>query len=32
MNVAFALNMGSFSEKHHLSSGGNWTVRIERAK
>ena len=31
MNVAFALNMGSFSEKHHLASGGNWTVRIEKA-
>ena len=31
LNVAFALNMGSFSEKHGLSSGGNWTVRIERA-
>ena len=31
MNVAFALNMGSFSEKHGLSSGGTWTVRIERA-
>jgi hypothetical protein len=30
MNVAFALNMGSFSEKHGLSSGGTWTVRIER--
>ena len=32
MNVAFALNMGSFSEKHGLASGGNWTVRIERVK
>ena len=32
LDVAFALNMGSFSEKHGLSSGGNWTVRIERAK
>jgi S-adenosylmethionine hydrolase len=32
LNVAFALNMGSFSEKHDLSSGGNWTVRVERAK
>lgn len=31
MNVAFALNMGSFSAKHGLASGGNWTVRIERA-
>lgn len=32
LNVAFALNMGSFSEKHGLSSGGDWTVRIERVK
>ena len=32
MNVAFALNMGSFSEKHGLASGGNWTVRIEMTK
>jgi S-adenosylmethionine hydrolase len=32
MNVAFALNMGSFSAKHGLASGGNWTVKVERAK
>jgi S-adenosylmethionine hydrolase len=32
LNVAFALNMGSFSEKHGLSSGGDSTVRIERVK
>lgn len=32
MNVAFALNMGSFSQKHGLASGGGWTVRVERAK
>ncbi|RXK55615.1 acetolactate synthase [Oleiharenicola lentus] len=32
LNVAFALNMGSFSEKHGLASGGDWTVRIERVK
>ncbi|HWA26248.1 MAG TPA: S-adenosyl-l-methionine hydroxide adenosyltransferase family protein [Lacunisphaera sp.] len=32
LNVAFALNMGNFSEKHGLASGGDWTVRIERAK
>ncbi len=31
LDVAFALNLGSFSEKHGLASGGNWTVRIERA-
>jgi S-adenosylmethionine hydrolase len=32
LQVAFALNRGSFSEKHGLASGGDWTVRIERAK
>jgi S-adenosylmethionine hydrolase len=32
MNVAFALNMGSFSAKHGLASGGNWTVKVERVK
>lgn len=32
LNVSFALNRGSFSAKHGLSSGGGWTVRIERAK
>jgi len=32
MNVACALNMGSFSATHHLASGGNWTVRIEKTK
>jgi S-adenosylmethionine hydrolase len=31
LNVSFALNMGSFSEKHGLASGGTWTVRVERA-
>ncbi len=31
LNVSFALNRGSFSAKHGLSSGGDWTVRIERA-
>lgn len=31
MNVAVALNMGSFSEKFGLASGGDWTTRIERA-
>ncbi len=30
LNVSFALNMGSFSAKHGLASGGGWTVRIER--
>ncbi len=32
LNVAFALNLGSFSEKHGLSSGGGWTTRIEKVK
>jgi len=31
LNVGFALNRGSFSQKHGLASGGEWTVRIERA-
>jgi S-adenosylmethionine hydrolase len=30
LNVSFALNRGSFSAKHALSSGGDWTVRIEK--
>ena len=32
MDVAFALNMDSFSRKHGLSSGNGWTVRVERTK
>lgn len=32
LNVSFALNMGNFSQKHGLSSGGAWTVRVERAR
>jgi S-adenosylmethionine hydrolase len=32
LNVAFALNQGSFAEKHGIASGGTWTVRVERAK
>ena len=32
LDVAFALNMGSFSAKHGLASGGAWTVRVERVK
>jgi S-adenosylmethionine hydrolase len=32
MNVAFALNMGSFSQKHGLSSGGGWTVSVVKVK
>jgi len=32
LNVSFALNMDSFAEKHELASGGNWTVRVEKAR
>jgi len=32
LNVSFALNMGSFSEKFGLASGGTWTTRVERVK
>jgi hypothetical protein len=32
LDVAFALNMGSFTQKHGLGSGGGWTVHIERAR
>lgn len=32
LNVSFALNMGSFAEKHQLSSGGTWTVRLEKTR
>ncbi len=32
LDVALALNQGSFSAKHQISSGGDWTVRLERAK
>lgn len=31
LNVSFALNRGNFAARHGLSSGGDWTVRIERA-
>ena len=31
MDVAFALNMGSFTEKYRLKSGGGWTVTVTRA-
>lgn len=32
LNVAFALNMVSFSGKPGLVFGGDWTVRLERAE
>lgn len=31
LDVAFALNMDSFSKKHGLSSGSGWTVKVTRA-
>jgi hypothetical protein len=32
MNVSFALNQGSFSEKYHVYAGSDWTVAINWAK
>ena len=31
MNVSFALNQGNFAARHHIASGAEWTVRVERA-
>ena len=31
LDVAFALNMDSFTKKYGLSSGGGWSVKVERA-
>ena len=31
LDVAFALNMGNFAQKHGLSSGSGWSVKVERA-
>ena len=30
LNVSFALNQGSFAEAHHIGSGADWTVRVEK--
>ena len=30
MQVSFALNMGNFSEAHHIYSGNDWTVEISK--
>jgi S-adenosylmethionine hydrolase len=30
MQVSFALNMGNFSEEHHIYSGNDWTVIISK--
>ncbi|WP_438480204.1 SAM hydrolase/SAM-dependent halogenase family protein [Oleiharenicola lentus] len=32
LDVAFALNLGSFSKTHGLSSGNGWSVQVERTK
>jgi S-adenosylmethionine hydrolase len=32
MNVSFALNRGDFAKKHGVSSGAEWSVRLEKAK
>jgi S-adenosylmethionine hydrolase len=32
MNVSFALNMDSFAKKHGVAAGGEWSVRVEKAK
>lgn len=32
MNVSFALNLGDFAKKHGVSSGADWSVRIEKLK
>ncbi len=30
MNVSFALNRGDFARQHHVASGADWSVRVER--
>jgi hypothetical protein len=32
MNLSFALNQGSFSEKFHVYAGGHWTVAVQWVK
>ena len=32
MNVAFALNLGDFARQHHIASGAEWSVRVERVQ
>lgn len=32
MNVALALNQGSFAAKHGVASGGDWSIRVEKAR
>jgi S-adenosylmethionine hydrolase len=31
LNVSFALNMADFAKKHGIASGGDWSVRVEKA-
>jgi len=30
LSVSFALNMHDFAKKHHISSGPDWSVRVEK--
>ncbi len=30
LQVSFALNMGSFSNKYHILSGSEWTVEVSK--
>ncbi|MEO5958265.1 MAG: SAM hydroxide adenosyltransferase, partial [Opitutaceae bacterium] len=32
MNVSFALNRGDFAKQHGVSSGAEWSVRLEKVK
>ena len=31
LNVSIALNMGDYARAHHIASGGDWSIRIQRA-
>ncbi len=31
-NIAIALNQGSFAEKHHIASGAEWYITLEKVK
>jgi S-adenosylmethionine hydrolase len=32
MSVSFALNLGDFAKEHHIASGAEWGVRVERSR
>jgi hypothetical protein len=32
MNVALALNQGSFAKEHGIASGADWSIRIRKSK